>query len=113
MLFKLIHFIILVTELWKVSEITKSWWFNSWDPATRATPDKCESNSRVASNSHDMFDSPCAICWDETIFGVDKGGIPLYISMQDVFEIIQGNQMLNIAVIQLWMKLVYFKFPHF
>jgi len=40
--------------------------------------------------------------WDATLFGVDNGGIPLYITMQDVFEIIHGNQILNMTVIQLW-----------
>jgi len=37
------------------------------------------------------------------MFGVDNAGVPLYISMQDIMEIIQGNQMLNIACIQFWM----------
>jgi len=53
--------------------------------------------------SHDMFDSPCAIEWDKGVFGVDNSGIPLYLYMQDLIEIVQGNQMVNIAVIQLWM----------
>jgi len=52
--------------------------------------------------SHQMFHDSCVIPWDATLFGVDNGGIPLYIIMQDVFEIIQGNQLLNIAIIQLW-----------
>ena len=37
------------------------------------------------------------------MFGVDNGGMPLYITMQDVFEIILGNPLLNITIIQLWM----------
>jgi len=41
--------------------------------------------------SHDLFELACAIPWDETIFGVDNGSIPLHIAMQDVFEIIQEN----------------------
>jgi len=52
--------------------------------------------------SHQMFQDSRVIPWDATLFGVDNGGIPLYITMQDVFEIIQGNQLLSIAVIQLW-----------
>ena len=48
-----------------------------------------------------MLQDSCVIPWDATLFGVDNGGIPLYISMQYVFEIIQGNQLLNIVVIQL------------
>ena len=50
-----------------------------------------------------MFQDSCVIPSDATIFGVDNSGIPLYITMQDFFEIIQDNQLLNIAVIQLWM----------
>ena len=53
--------------------------------------------------SHQMFQESCVIPWDATLFGVHNGAIPLYISMQDFFEIIQGNQLLNITVIQLWM----------
>jgi len=53
--------------------------------------------------SHQMFQDSCVIPWDATLFSVGNGGIPLYITMQDVFEIIQGNQLLNIIVIQLWM----------
>jgi len=50
-----------------------------------------------------MFQDCCVIHWNATLFGVDNGGIPLYIATQDVFEIIQSNQLLNIAVIHLWM----------
>jgi len=50
-----------------------------------------------------MFQDSCVIPWDATLFEVDNGGISLYITMQDVFEIIQGNQLLKITVIQLWM----------
>jgi len=53
--------------------------------------------------SHDLFESPCPIAWDEAIFGMDNYGVPLYISIQDVLDIIQGNQMINIACFQLWM----------
>ena len=50
----------------------------------------------------DLYQEPFPIPWDATIFGVDNGNIPLYVNMSDLWEIIQGNQMLNIAVIQLW-----------
>jgi len=33
----------------------------------------------------------CVILLDGTMFGVDNNKISLYITMQDVFEIIQGN----------------------
>jgi len=49
--------------------------------------------------SHQMFQDFCVIPWDPTLFGVDNGGIPLYITIHDVFEIVQGNQLLNITVI--------------
>jgi len=52
--------------------------------------------------SSDLYQEPFPIPWDATIFGVDNGNIPLYVNMSDLWEIIQGNQMLNIAVIQLW-----------
>jgi len=38
--------------------------------------------------SHKLFELACIIPWDATIFGVDDNNIPLYIAMQDVFEII-------------------------
>jgi len=41
--------------------------------------------------------------WDQIVFGVDNGGIPLYLYMQDIIEVVQGTQMVHIAVIQLWM----------
>jgi len=53
--------------------------------------------------SHIMYDSPCAIWWDHTVFGVNNGGMPLYIYMHDIMEMAMGSQMLNITVIQLWM----------
>ena len=52
--------------------------------------------------SHELFEYACIILWDFIIFGVDNGNIQFYIVMHDVFEIIQGNQLLNIAIIQLW-----------
>jgi len=52
--------------------------------------------------SSDLYQQPCAIPWDATVFSVENGDIPLYINMSDLWEIIQGNQMLNITVIQLW-----------
>jgi len=50
---------------------------------------------KLARISHELFDTTCAIPWDETICGVDNAGVPLYIAMQDVLEIIQGSQLLN------------------
>jgi len=39
--------------------------------------------------------------WDTSVFGME--GVPLYISMQDIFELVGGSQMLKINIIQLWM----------
>ena len=50
---------------------------------------------------HELFDSPTQIPWQPSIFGID--GVPLYITMQDIVELISGSQMLNINIIQLWM----------
>nr|KYP31942.1 hypothetical protein KK1_047505 [Cajanus cajan] len=40
--------------------------------------------------------------WDIRVFGVDSYNVPLYISLLDALEIIGGNSMLNISIIQLW-----------
>jgi len=61
------------------------------------------SHQELARISVELFHSPCLIRWDETIFRVDNNGVPLYILIQDVLEIIQENQIINIACIQLWM----------
>jgi len=50
-----------------------------------------------------LFVSACIIPWYTIIFDVDNDNIPLHIAIQDVFEIIQRNRLLNIAIIQLWM----------
>ena len=43
---------------------------------------------------------PIQIQWEHILFGLD--GVPLYITKPDLTEIIMGNTMLNIFVIQLW-----------
>jgi len=40
--------------------------------------------------------------WDANIFGRDLD-IPLYLHSQDVLELAQGQEELNITIIQLWM----------
>jgi len=50
-----------------------------------------------------MYDSPCPISWDHKVFGVNNGGMPLYVYMNDIMEITMGFQMLNTTVIQLLM----------
>jgi len=53
----------------------------------------------LARISHELFDLPCTIPWDEPIFGMDNVGVSLYISLQDVLEVIQRNQIINITCI--------------
>jgi len=50
-----------------------------------------------------MYDLPCPIRWDHTVFGVNNGDMPLYVYMNDRMEIAMGSLMLKITVIQLWM----------
>jgi len=57
----------------------------------------------LARISIELFGSPSLIPWDARNFGVDNNGVPLYISYQDVIEILSGSQMINIGCIQLWM----------
>jgi len=38
---------------------------------------------------------------DEGVEVVNNGGMPLYLYMNDIMEIVMGSQMLNIIVIQL------------
>nr|KYP44665.1 60S ribosomal protein L5 [Cajanus cajan] len=45
---------------------------------------------------------PIQLQWDIRVFGVDSSDVPLYISLPDALEIVGGNSMLNISVIQLW-----------
>jgi len=33
-----------------------------------------------------MYDSPCLIWWDDTVFGVNNGGMPLYIYMHEIWK---------------------------
>jgi len=45
---------------------------------------------------------PMQVPWDANIFGKDLD-IPLYLHSQDVLELAQGQEELNITIIQLWM----------
>nr|KYP39204.1 hypothetical protein KK1_039502 [Cajanus cajan] len=40
--------------------------------------------------------------WDIRVFGVDSSNVPLYISLPNTLDIVGGNSMLNIYIIQLW-----------
>jgi len=46
---------------------------------------------KLARISAELFGSPCLIRWEASIFGVDNNGVPLYISYQDVIEILSGS----------------------
>jgi len=73
------------------------------DLSPRSTPAESEVNplQELTRVLHELFNSPAQIPWQPSILGID--GIPLYISMQDILEIVGGSQMLNINIIQLWM----------
>jgi len=49
-----------------------------------------------------IADKPMQVPWDANIFGRDLD-IPLYLHSQDVLELAQGQEELNITIIQLWM----------
>ena len=44
---------------------------------------------------------PVQIQWEHRVFGIESS-VGLYITMPDALEIIGGNSMLNISIIQLW-----------
>jgi len=50
---------------------------------------------------YEYFNNPAQIPWKATIFWIE--GVPLYISMQDIWELGGASQMLNINIIHLWM----------
>ena len=92
MLFKLIH---LVLGFW-LQDGGKKQKSPSLEPQP---PQQLQTNVNPIQElfrlSHIMYDSPYKIWWDHTVFGVDNGGMPLYIYMHDIM----GTQMLNIVVI--------------
>uniref|UniRef100_A0A151UGA1 Uncharacterized protein n=1 Tax=Cajanus cajan TaxID=3821 RepID=A0A151UGA1_CAJCA len=45
---------------------------------------------------------PIQLQWEIRVFGVDSYDDPLYISLPDALDIVGGNSMLNISIIQLW-----------
>ena len=49
---------------------------------------------------YELFNNFVQIPWDASIFGME--GVSLYISMQDILELVQSTQMLNINIIHLW-----------
>ena len=42
------------------------------------------------------------VMWDATVFGVFNDNFPLYIKLEDLFEIAHSGQYLSISVIKLW-----------
>nr|KYP37023.1 hypothetical protein KK1_041806 [Cajanus cajan] len=45
---------------------------------------------------------PIQLQWDIKVFGVDSSNCSLFISLSDALEIVGGNSMLNISIIQWW-----------
>jgi len=50
---------------------------------------------------YEYFNNPAQIPWQASTLGIE--GVPLYILMQDMLELVDGSQMLNINIIQFWM----------
>jgi len=50
---------------------------------------------------HEYSNNPTQIPRKAFIFGIE--GVPLYVSMQDIWELVGGSQMLNINIIQFLM----------
>ena len=72
------------------------------DLSPRSPPAKSEVNplQELTRILHEYFSNPAQIPWKASIFGIE--GVPLYISMQDIWELVGGSQMLNINIIQFW-----------
>ena len=73
------------------------------DLSPRSPPAESELNplQELTHILYELFNNPAQIPWNASIFGME--GVPLYISMQDILELVGGFQMLNIPIIQLWM----------
>jgi len=50
---------------------------------------------------HKLKRGPVELEWELRVFGLHCH-VPLYITLNDALEIITGDKMLNISVIQLW-----------
>ncbi|KOM49353.1 hypothetical protein LR48_Vigan08g018000 [Vigna angularis] len=44
---------------------------------------------------------PLEVYWDNRVFGIPPH-VPVYITFNDALEIIEGDKMLNISILQLW-----------
>jgi len=72
------------------------------DLSPRSPPAELEVNplQELTRILYELFNNPAQISWEPSIFGME--GVPLYISMQDILELVDGSQMLNITIIQFW-----------
>jgi len=72
------------------------------DLSPRSPPTESEVNplQELTCILHEYFNNLAQIPWKTFIFGIE--GAPLYISMQDIWELVGGSQMLNINIIQFW-----------
>ena len=73
------------------------------DLSPRSPPAELEVNpiQELTRILYELFNNVAQMPWDAYVFGME--GVPLYISMQDILELVGGSQMLNINIIQLWM----------
>ncbi|KAL6513755.1 hypothetical protein OROHE_019615 [Orobanche hederae] len=49
-----------------------------------------------------LFSDPLQVPWDTTSFGCGGDDVPLYISHNDLLEIIQDKQWLSLSILQFW-----------
>ena len=72
-------------------------------PAAEGMPEaEDDAISRLLSILTRLRRQPVQIHWDTRVFGISSAEVPLYISFPDALEIVGGNTMLNISIIQVW-----------
>ena len=65
-------------------------------------PDESDAIAMLLGKLPRIRNQPAQIQWDSGVFGVPQGHVPLYVTLADCLEIVGGNTMLNISIIQLW-----------
>jgi len=73
------------------------------DLSPRSPPAESEVNplQELTRILNEYFNNPAQIPWKASIFRIE--GVPLYILMQDIWELVGGSQLLNINIVQFWM----------
>jgi len=58
-----------------------------------------------------MYDSPCPSRWDNIVFGVNNGGMPLHVYMNDIMEIAKIEVQGSCASVFLFLNIVPYNYP--